>query len=62
MKRLPKADTIPTIFFLDSQTIPKKRISSFRRETKAGKQQVRLFSIINFSSFLLPIAYKYLFP
>ena len=62
MRRLLKADAIPTTFFHNSQTIPKKRISSIRSEVKAAKQQVRLFSMINFASFLLSIAFKHCFP
>ena len=61
-RRLLKADAIPTDFFHDSQTIPKKRISRIRRETEAVKQQVRLFYMINFASFLLSIAFKHCFP
>ena len=61
-KTIPlKVDAIPTIFLHNSQTIPKKRVSSIRSETKAAKQQVRLFSMINFASFLLFIAFKHCF-
>ena len=47
-RRLLKADAIPTIFLHNSQTIPKKRISSIGRETMAAKQQVGIFPMINF--------------
>ena len=60
-RRLLKADAIPTIFVHDSQTVSKKRIPSIRKEAKADKQQVRLFSMINFASFLLSIAFKSFF-
>ena len=55
---LLKADGMPTIFLHNSQTIPKKYMSTVRRETKAAKQQVRFFSKINFASFLLSITFR----